>query len=235
MSIRRSLMPRPSPGSPRARARIASLGDDRVAARVEVQPVARVDAGVGRRRGGPASGRGSRRGGGRPGGSARRAGACARRAPPRARRGTRPEATMSISSSSTTSAPARRSGPTVATSSRSTAPGSKERRSASLPPAATIARSGRNASAGCELARAHLGGEQVAAAEVQHGEARGRGPQRRLDAVDPREVEVAGVRLAHALGDAVAEHREALPGRVAQQRRQSWSGRTSGAVIGAPL
>ena len=28
------------------------------------------------------------------------------------------------------------------------------------------------------------------------------------------------MRLAHALGDAVAEHREALPGRVLQQRRQ---------------
>ncbi|MEA2135264.1 MAG: hypothetical protein QOC68_3173 [Solirubrobacteraceae bacterium] len=55
-----------------------------------------------------------------------------------------------ISSSSSTSAPVCRSGSTIASSSRSTAPVSKEWRSESLPPADTIARSGRNASAGLD-------------------------------------------------------------------------------------
>ena len=40
------------------------------------------------------------------------------------------------------------------------------------------------------------------------------------------------MRLAHALGDAVAEHREALPGRVAQQRRQVVVGQDFGVAQG---
>ena len=125
--------------------------------------------------------------------------------------GTRPDATMSISSSIRTSAPARRSGPTIASSSRSTAPGSNERRSASLPPAATIARSGRNASAGASWRARTSAASRLRRPRLSTREAGRRRAQRLGDAVDPREVAVAGERLAHALGDAVAEHREAPP------------------------
>ena len=135
---------------------------------------------------------------------------------------------MSISSISRTSAPARRSGPTIPTSSRSTSPGEKERRSASLPPAPDDREVGPERERRVELARAHPGRQQVAAAEVEHLKLQ----QRRRDAVDPREVAVAVDRLAHALGDAVAEHREAPPGRAAQQCRQLVVGQDVGVVEG---
>ena len=123
---------------------------------------------------------------------------------------------MSISSSITTSAPAPASEPTITSSSRSTTSGANERRSASLPPAATIARSGRKESAASSWAREHLAREEVAAAEVEHLELLVLRVQRLGDPVDPGEVAVAVVRLAHPLGDAVTDDGEAAPGSAGQ-------------------